>query len=86
MPTSSQNQNTRVLAERIESQDQRLDDLAHRMDKYDEIIEHLQTIVIALKAHHENNSAWIRGILSALTIGATLIGAVIGAVATHLIH
>lgn len=82
MTTPSQNQNAR-LEGRIESQEQRLDDLAQRMNKYDVIIDDLRVIVIALKARSESNQKWIA---TMLTIGATIIGATLGAVATHLIH
>ena len=78
MPTPQQNA-------RADAQEQRLNDLARRMDKYDQIIDNLQEIVTRLEAKHENNTVWIRSILTMLTIGATVVGAVIGAVATHLI-
>lgn len=68
---------------RIDAQEQRINDLAHRMDKYDEIINDLRVIVIALKARSESNQKWIA---TMLTVGATILGATLGAVATHLIR
>lgn len=62
------------------AQNDRIDRLEQRMDKYDEIIDDLRTIVIALKAKSDANQKWIAMML---TIGATLLGGVIGALATH---
>lgn len=64
----------------------RIEALERRMDKYDTIIDNLQAIVTRLETKHEVNTSWIKGILAALTLGATAVGGVIGAVATHLIH
>lgn len=68
----------------------RLDALERRMEKYDDIIADLRTIVIALKAKDDansrNNQKWINGILMVVMIGATVVGGLIGAVVTHLIH
>ncbi len=61
----------------------RIDRLENRMDKYDEIIADLKTIVIALKAKSDTNTRWVA---TMFTLGATLVGAILGAVAVHLIH
>lgn len=70
--------------------DKRLDAIERRMEKYDDIIDDLRTIVIALKAKDDanarNNQKWINGILMVVMIGATVVGGLIGAVVTHLIH
>jgi hypothetical protein len=80
MPTPSQSQDRRLKDSRLDSQEQRLDNLASRMDKYDEIIDDLRVIVVALKTSSATNQKWIA---SMLTIGATILGATIGIVATH---
>ena len=73
-----------------DEQDKRLDRLELRMDKYDEIINELKEIVISIKASGEatakTHKAWINGILMVIMVGATVVGGLIGAVATHLIH
>jgi F0F1-type ATP synthase assembly protein I len=70
--------------------EKRLDALERRMEKYDDIIDDLRTIVIALKAKDDansrNNQRWINGILMVVMIGATVVGGLIGAVVTHLIR
>lgn len=68
------------------SDEGRIEALERRMDKYDTIIDNLQAIVTRLETQHEVNTSWIKGILTMIGIGATLVGGVIGAVATHLIH
>lgn len=83
MPTPSQNQNARLMESRIETQEQRLDNLDHRMEKYDTIIDDLRVIVIALKAKGDANQKWVA---SMLTIGATVVGATLGVVLSHIIH
>ena len=83
MTTPSQNQNTRLLESRLETQEQRLDDLAHKMEKYDTIITDLHAIVIVLKARADTNQRWLA---TMFTLGATIVGATLGAVATHIIH
>ena len=73
-----------------EAQEKRLARLEMRMDKYDEIISDLRTIIIALKAKDDanarNNQKWINGILMVVMIGATIVGGLIGAFMTHLLH
>lgn len=59
----------------------RIDRLETRMDKYDEIISDLKTIVIALKAKSDASQRWTAMML---TIGATLVGGSIGAILTHI--
>ena len=70
--------------------DARIEAIERRMEKYDDIIADLRTIVIALKAKDDanarNNQKWINGILMVVMIGATVVGGLIGAVVTHLIH
>ena len=61
----------------------RLTRLENRMDKYDEIINDLRTIVIALKAKSDANQRWLA---TMFTVGATVVGGIAGAVITHLIR
>jgi len=82
-PSQDQNTNTRILESRLETQEHRLEDLSHKMEKYDTIITDLHAIVIALKARADTNQRWLA---TMFTIGATIVGATLGAVATHLIH
>ncbi len=67
--------------------DKYLDAFEARMQKYDEIIDDLRTIVIALKAKDDAttraNQKWINTILALIMVGATLMGGVIGALSTH---
>lgn len=69
-----------------DAQEERLGRLEQRMDKYDEIIEELRDLVVALNARSDNNRMWINGLLACLTVGATFVGGIAGAVVTHLIH
>ncbi len=61
----------------------RFEAIERKLDKYDEIIADLRTIVISLKAKSDTNTRWVA---TMLTIGATIVGGVAGAVFTHLIH
>lgn len=82
MPTPSQNQDTRLLEGRLESQERQLDNLSQRMDKYDQIIRDLHTIVIALKAKSDTNQKWVSMMVM---IGATILGAASGSGITVLL-
>lgn len=82
MPTPSQNQNSRLLEGRIETQEQRLENLSGRMDKYDEIISDLKDIVISLKSRADTNQKWIA---TMLTIGGTVVGTSVGSIVTYLL-
>jgi hypothetical protein len=57
----------------------RLDAVERRMNKYDEILDELREVVIALKAKADANSHWVTVLVG---VGSALCGGAIG----HFIH